>query len=96
MILSSRFFFRNVWMPWDEDNDEDIDWSEKHLESRIRFCFDLKRGMSRPMADHVRVLLTEARYIQSRREIIENVLNDSDEEDMDNSSSKKSIENYKT
>lgn len=65
-------------MPWDDDNDEDTDWFEKHLESRMRFCFDLKRGMSRPMADHIRMLLTEARYIQSRRELLENDLEESD------------------
>lgn len=72
-------------MPWDEDNDEDVDWCEKHLQSRIRFCFDLKRGMSRPMADHIRMLLTEARYIQSRRELLETALVESDFEDMDES-----------
>lgn len=76
-----RFFYRNVWMPWDNDNDEDLDWAEKHLKSRIKFCFDLKRGMSRSMADHIRVLLMEARYIQSQREIIE--IDMSDDEELD-------------
>lgn len=66
-------------MPWDNDKDEDLDWAEKHLESRIKFCFDLKRGMSRAIADHIRVLLMEARYIQSRREIIETDMSDDEE-----------------
>lgn len=66
-------------MPWDDsqDNDEeDVDWCKKHLESRIRFCFDLKRAMSRPMADRIRKLLAEARYIQNKREIIEVEMSD--------------------
>lgn len=69
-------------MPWDNDNDEESDWASKYLESRIRFCFDLKRGMSRAMADHIRVLLMEARYIQSRREIIEIDLSDDDDDEL--------------
>lgn len=66
-------------MPWDDDSDDDIDWCKKHLESRIRFCFDIKRKMSRGMADHIRKLLAEARYIQNKREIME--LEMSDDED---------------
>lgn len=74
-------------MPWDNDNDDDDDWAEKHLESRIKFCFDLKRGMSRAMADHVRILLLEARYIQGRRELIEDEMSEQEEEAMDESMS---------
>lgn len=66
-------------MPWDSDSDEEADWCKKHLETRIRFCFDLKRGMNRGMADHIRKLLAEARYIQNKREIME--LEMSDDED---------------
>lgn len=72
-------------MPWDDDNDEDVDWCEKHLEPRIRFCFDLKRGMGRAMADHIRMLLTEARYIRCRCDLLEAALVESDFEDMDES-----------
>lgn len=72
-------------MPWDNDNDDDLDWAEKHLESRIKFCFDLKRGMNRATADHIRVQLMEARYIQSRREIIE--VDMSDDEELDDAPS---------
>lgn len=80
------FFYKNVWMPWDDDNDDDSDWFEKHLKSRMRFCFDLKRGMSRPMADHIRTLLTEARYIHGRQELLQDELEESDIEDIDTSS----------
>lgn len=66
-------------MPWDNENDDEDDWCKKHLESRIRFCFDLKRDMSRGMADHIRKLISEARYIQNKREVME--LEMSDDED---------------
>lgn len=75
-------------MPWDNDNDDDLDWAEKHLESRIRFCFDLKRGLSRPMADRIRILLNEARYLQSRRDLIEIDIADNDDDDFDGTPSK--------
>lgn len=66
-------------MPWDKDSDDEADWCKKHLESRIRFCFDLKRDMSRGMADHIRKLLSEARYIQDKREIMELEIDDDEE-----------------
>lgn len=79
----SRFFFKNLWMPWDADSDEDIDWSTKYLESRIRFSYDLKADMSPALATHIRALLTEAEYIQQRRVYLE--LDISDDEDMNDS-----------
>lgn len=77
-IAMHRFFYRNVWMPWDDDSEE-IDWCKKYLESRIRFCFDLKRNMSRGLAEHIRKLLAEARYIRNKREIMELEMDDDDE-----------------
>ncbi|XP_055921308.1 protein nessun dorma [Eupeodes corollae] len=77
-----RFFYSHVWMPWDNDNDDDMNWVEKHLESRIRFCYDLKKkSMKRSMAAHIKTLLTEARYIQQRREYLEIGLSDDEELD---------------
>ncbi len=67
-------------MPWDADSDEDVDWSTKYLESRIRFCYDLKADMSPQLASYIRALLAEAEYIQRRREYLE--LDISDDEDM--------------
>lgn len=66
-------------MPWDNDNDDDADWCKKHLDSRIQFCFDLKRDMSRAMADHIRKLMAEARYIQTKREFMELEIDDDEE-----------------
>lgn len=66
-------------MPWDDDSDEEQDWCKKHLESRIRFCFDLKRDMSRGLADHIRKLIAEARYIQNKRELMELEMSDNED-----------------
>lgn len=57
-----------------------MDWAEKHLESRIHFYYDLqKTTMSRAVASHIRLLLTEARYIQQRREYLEYDMCDDDD-----------------
>lgn len=72
-----RFFYTHVWMPWDQDNDDDINWVEKHLETRIRLCFDLRRGaIQRPLAAYIRSLIHEARYINYRRQYLELEAND--------------------
>lgn len=66
-------------MPWDDDSDDKADWCKKHVESRIQFCFDLKRDMSRGMADHVRKLIAEARYIRNKREFMELEMSDNED-----------------
>lgn len=77
-----RFFYNHVWMPWDNDSDDDLNWVEKHLEDRIRFCYDIKRkDMKRSLAAHIRTLLDEAKYIQQRREYLEIGLSDDEEFD---------------
>lgn len=80
-----RFFYTHVWMPWDQDNDDDINWVEKHLESRIRLCFDLRRGaIQRPLAAYIRSLIHEARYIHHRRQYLELVASDEDGIELEN------------
>ncbi|XP_012155181.1 protein nessun dorma isoform X2 [Ceratitis capitata] len=87
-----RFFYTHVWMPWDNDNDDDLNWVEKHLESRIRFCYDLrKRTMKKTLTAHVRKLLTESKYLQQRREYLELGLTDEDEGDLEETVSKTEI-----
>lgn len=75
-------------MPWDNDTDDDQDWADKHLETRIRFSYDLKRkSMKRSMAAHIRSLLMEAKYIQQRREHLERNI-ETDEEDLNETPNK--------
>ncbi|XP_050077168.1 protein nessun dorma [Anopheles maculipalpis] len=89
-----RFFYQHLWMPWDNDaEDEHHSWLDKHLESRIRFCHDLKnKAMSRQLSSHALALLAEARYIQRKRDFIEHELSEEEqdleaEEEEDNETS---------
>uniref|UniRef100_A0A182RC82 Beta_helix domain-containing protein n=1 Tax=Anopheles funestus TaxID=62324 RepID=A0A182RC82_ANOFN len=87
-----RFFYQHLWMPWDNDGEDEHSWIDKHLESRIRFCHDLKnKTMSRQLSSHALALLAEARYIQRKRDFIELQLSEeedqAEEEDEDNESS---------
>ncbi|CAG9854744.1 unnamed protein product [Phyllotreta striolata] len=67
-----RFFYFYVYMPWDRDDDDGYDWKEKHLESRLRFYYDLKNGsIPKAVAEHYHQLLTEARRLHHRREYLE-------------------------
>ncbi|CAH1118055.1 unnamed protein product [Phaedon cochleariae] len=71
-----RFFYLYVYMPWDRDDDDNHDWREKHLESRLQFFYDLKNGViPRGVAEHIHDLLIEARRMQNKREALEEKLN---------------------
>lgn len=55
-----RFFYHNIWMPWDEDREEFEDWPSQHLESRLRLYFDLKTGfIPKSIATKIKYLITE-------------------------------------
>lgn len=77
-----RFFYQHIWMPWDNDTDDDIDWAGKHLESRVKFYYDLKnKAMSKRLSSHVLALLAEANYIQKKRELLEMEIEEQEDED---------------
>nr|XP_016924649.1 protein nessun dorma [Drosophila suzukii] len=77
-----RFFYTHVWMPWDKDYDDDRDWVQQHLEARIQLVCDLsKNRLPRPLALHMRTLLTEASYIQQRLDFLELDLSDAESDD---------------
>lgn len=61
-----RFFYINLYMPWDEDTN---DWVEQHLQTRLQLFYDLKNGiLPRGMAEHLRCLLTTAKHLQQQIE----------------------------
>ncbi|KAI8041934.1 protein nessun dorma [Drosophila gunungcola] len=77
-----RFFYTHVWMPWDKDYDDDRDWVQQHLQARIQLVCDLsKNRLPRPLAVHMRTLLTEASYIQQRLDFLELDLSDAESDD---------------
>jgi hypothetical protein len=71
-------------MPWEDDDDTDVDWASKHLNSRIAFYYDLKnKVIDRGMSSRIMTLVSEAHYFQKRSEYAERQLDDSDLEDLD-------------
>lgn len=67
-----RFFYLHVYMPWDRDEDDHIDWKSTHLESRLRLYYDMKNGnIPRQTAEHIHSLLTTSRRLQNKREMLE-------------------------
>ncbi|XP_062548501.1 protein nessun dorma isoform X2 [Armigeres subalbatus] len=80
-----RFFYQHVWMPWDNDEDDDgSDWAEKNLYDRVKFYYDVKkRVMSKRLVSHVLALLAEANYVQKKRELLEMEVDEADENTSD-------------
>ncbi|GJQ82467.1 hypothetical protein Trydic_g14458 [Trypoxylus dichotomus] len=78
-----RFFYHNLIMPWDYEDDDTADWVSKHLESRLRLFYDLKNGViPRTASEHIRSLLVEARRLQARREQLESEIGNDDDLEM--------------
>lgn len=92
-----RFFYQHVWMPWDNDEDDDgSDWAEKNLYDRIKFYYDVKkRAMSKRLVSHVLALLAEANYVQKKRELLE-VEIEEEEGNADGVDSESLVENRRT
>ncbi|XP_058061847.1 protein nessun dorma [Anopheles bellator] len=84
-----RFFYQHLWMPWDGVAEDDSNWLKKNLETRIRFCHDLKnKTMSWRLSSHAIALLADARYIEKKLKLCEEAeLEADDDEEDDNETS---------
>lgn len=70
-----RFFYLHLYMPWDRDEDDNVNWKSNHLESRLRLYYDMKNGtLPRQTAEHIHSLLSSVRRLQSQRELLEEQL----------------------
>lgn len=67
-----RFFYTYIFFPF--DNDGELNWSQKHLITRVQFFFDLNNSktISKNMKSYIRQLIEEAKYIKDKRELLEN------------------------
>lgn len=73
-----RFFFNYICLPWDYN---DTDFVSKHLLPRLKLIFDLKtKQLSKGLSSHIRAMIAEAKYIQSKRENLEISFDESSEE----------------
>ena len=57
-----RFFYTNLLMPWDYEEDDDVDWFKKHLESRLRLFYDSINGViPTTFAKNIKLMFAESR-----------------------------------
>ncbi|XP_020286510.1 protein nessun dorma [Pseudomyrmex gracilis] len=62
-----RFFYNYLWMPWDEEEDDNTDWVEQHLEQRIRLFYDMNNEIiNKETCDIIKSLIREGREIQEK------------------------------
>ncbi|XP_026827770.1 protein nessun dorma-like [Ooceraea biroi] len=74
-----RLFYNHLWMPWDEDDDDDIDWVDQHLRSRLRLYYDMQGVINKETCDIIKSLLSEGREIRNKITILECALPDDDD-----------------
>ncbi|XP_011268498.2 protein nessun dorma [Camponotus floridanus] len=62
-----RFFYHYLWMPWDEDEDDDTIWVKQHLESRLKLYYDMReKVINEETCEIIRSLIREARDVKKR------------------------------
>lgn len=44
LIFFCRFFYENIWREWDEDDDGDYSYVDRHLETRLQLYHDIQGG----------------------------------------------------
>jgi len=64
-----RFFYKHIWMPWDEDSDCP-DWPAQHLDNRLHLHFSLVTGTG-DQATAIRLDHLMARAEQNRTALME-------------------------
>ncbi|KAK5648506.1 hypothetical protein RI129_003398 [Pyrocoelia pectoralis] len=63
-----RVFYLYIFMPWDLDEDDSVNWVNEHLETRLRLFYDMRTSkFPRHTAVHLKKLLTEARHLHIRQ-----------------------------
>ena len=57
-----RFFYENIWMPWDEESEVE-DWPSQHLHNRVQLHFSLMTGCGDQVRKHTTPHLRSIYYI---------------------------------
>ncbi|XP_012233271.1 protein nessun dorma [Linepithema humile] len=72
-----RFFYNHLWMPWDENEDENIDWVERHLDQRIRLFFNMTHAViDKETCNIIKSLINEGKEIKFKLPTIQKELFD--------------------
>lgn len=84
-----RFFYLNIFMPWDMQEDTSVDWLSKHLELRLHLYFDMRNGViPKATAQHLKSLLNDAHRLHAQHQLLASQIDDDNadgnkEKDMD-------------
>lgn len=77
-----RFFYHYLWMPWDEEEDDDTIWVKQHLESRLKLYYDMKnKVINDETCEIIRSLIKEAKEVKKKISIYEALLPEDMHED---------------
>ncbi|KAK3910665.1 Protein nessun dorma [Frankliniella fusca] len=92
-----RFFYNHIWCPWDIEDGDTGDWSNKYLESRLQLFFEMNNGVIPPkVADKMHQKKEMARCLYERKQEIEELLHktegDVDAENISSTLSEKTYE----
>ncbi|XP_070494638.1 protein nessun dorma [Chironomus tepperi] len=72
-----RFFYHYIFLPFDADDDKT--WMTKNLELRVKLFYDLKnKKLSKGISSYIRQIIAEVKYIQFKRDILSNSIDDND------------------
>lgn len=67
-----RFFYNHLYMPWDDEQDETIDWVEHHLETRLCLYYDSINGaIPRVTTERYKALISDAKQLYLRKSRLE-------------------------
>lgn len=81
-IEQLRFFYNYLWMPWDADDDDTMDWVTGHLEPRLNLFYDMKGGtVCKKTCEVIRSLTREGRDIQAKIAKLEMEISDDENEE---------------
>lgn len=92
-----RFFYNQLWRPWDVEDGDGGDWSTKYLESRLQLFYEMNNGVIPPkIADKMHQKKEQARSLYEKKQEIEEILRkmevDLDTEDITSSVAEKTYE----
>lgn len=83
-IDALRFFYMNLYMPWDDDDHDGVVWFNNHLETRLKLFYDMKNGViPRITAERLRSLVTEVRGLEIKHRYMIEQLDDYSDVDGD-------------
>uniref|UniRef100_T1ISV4 Uncharacterized protein n=1 Tax=Strigamia maritima TaxID=126957 RepID=T1ISV4_STRMM len=78
-IDTVRFFYDYIWRPWDDEDDDDYDFVERHLQNRIKLYYDMESGIiSFSNSEKIFELLREAKEVHFEMKKLQQEMNADD------------------